>query len=213
MRCDDPTEHSRTLAAAEPEYRQLYLEEVEAQLRCSNSFCRGAPLTQLFLLAGQEMAAGQGRLLADVVVDNVQQGGQSDYVRNFIRSAPHCWEELKNPSPELLRRFESSVDNDPNVNNAKDFNRFFIHAVPSMAGIVSKALEDGILRAEYKGVTYEAKIDLSGLPQAFKEALPLIDKQTPSLRRSINERPLQRPGVCSNTISLRTDCKSYPMIF
>jgi hypothetical protein len=136
-----------------------------------------APLTQLFLLAGQEMAAGQGRVLADVVVDNVQEGRQSDYVRNFIRSAPHCWEELKKPSTQLLRRFESSVD-DPNVNRAKGFNRFFIHAVPAMAGIVSKALEDGVLSAEYKGVTYQAKIDLSGLPQAFKEALPVIGRQT-----------------------------------
>lgn len=132
-----------------------------------------APLTQLFLSAGQEIAGGRNPLLADVVVDNVQQGAQSDYVRNFIRGEPHCWEEIQRPSTELVARFRSSVD-DPNVDRAKDFNRFFIHAVPAMADIVQNALTTGSLQANYKGTLYQAQIDLSGLSQPFKEALPVI---------------------------------------
>lgn len=132
-----------------------------------------APLVELFALAGQEMACGKGRLLVDAVVDNVQQGAQSDYVRNFIRGEPYCWEELKNPSHELLQRFSSSVD-DPNVNRAKDFNRFFVGSIPAMAEIVMNALDTGTLRSEYKGTIYEAKIDLSGLPYNLKAALPVI---------------------------------------
>jgi hypothetical protein len=134
-----------------------------------------APLVQLFLLAGQEMVGGKGRLRADVVVDNVQQGAQSNYVRNSIRSEPHNWEELFDPSRDLLDRFKSSVD-DPNVDRAKDFNRFYVRSIPAMAQIVLDALTTGSLKAEYKGTIYEAKIDLSGLPDYLKEALPVIVK-------------------------------------
>jgi hypothetical protein len=112
----------------------------------------------------------------------VQQGAQSDYVRNFIRSAPHNWEELVNPSPELLARFETSVD-DPNVNRAKDFNRFFVSSVPEMAEIVLNALTTGSLKSEYKGVVYEAKTDLSGLPESLKEVLPVIVKNKEFFRQ------------------------------
>lgn len=132
-----------------------------------------APLVQLFTLAGQEMAGRTSPLQVDVVVDNVQQGAQSDYVRNFIRGAPHFWEELVNPSDAMLNRFKSSVD-DPNVDRAKDFNRFFISSIPAMAEIVWGAYNSGSLTSLYGGTTYEAKTDFSGLPQKLKEALPVI---------------------------------------
>jgi len=132
-----------------------------------------APLVQLFCLAGSKTKAVKGPLLIDVVVDVVQQGAQSDYVRNFIRSAPHNWEELINPSPQLLAKSESGV-NDPNVTRAKDFNRFFVTSIPAMAEIVLNTLATGSLQSEYKGRLYEAKIDLSNLPKALKEALPVI---------------------------------------
>lgn len=134
-----------------------------------------APLVQLFCLAGQQMPTGKGQLLVDAVVDNVQQGTQSDYVRNFIRSNPHNWEELHNPSDDLLHRFEASVD-DQNVNRAKDFNRFFVTSIPAMAEIVWDAFNSGTLEAEYKGAIYKANTDLSGLPESLIEALPIIIK-------------------------------------
>ncbi len=133
-----------------------------------------APLVQLFYSLGQKMPDG-GQLMADVAVDNVQQGPQSDYVRNFIRSEPHNWEELVNPSEELLKRFESSVD-DLNVCRAKDFNRFYVKSLPAMADILLNALKDGSLASEYKGTMYEAKIDLSHLSESLKAALPVIVK-------------------------------------
>lgn len=132
-----------------------------------------APLVQLFCLAGQNITSLNGRLFADIVIDNVQQGAQSDYVRNFIRSEPHNWEEIVHPSLHLLSRFESSVD-DPNVNRAKDFNRFFVRAIPAMAEIVYNALATGSLKAIYRETQYEAKIDLDALPLFLKETLPTI---------------------------------------
>ncbi|MDX2027199.1 MAG: hypothetical protein SFW62_01035 [Alphaproteobacteria bacterium] len=154
----------------------LRRKEREGEQRPKGVFMQilmAAPLVQVFCLAGQEMTGRKDRLLADVVVDNVQQGSQSDYVRNFIRNPPYNCEELRNPSRELLARFESSVD-DPNVNRAKDFNRFYVTSVPALAEIILNAVNTGFLTSEYKGRLYEARIDLSGLPEPLKFALPVI---------------------------------------
>jgi len=132
-----------------------------------------APLIQLFHTAGRKSESGSGPILADIVFNDVQQGSQLDYVRNFIRSEPHNWEEIVNPSSQLLAKFKSSV-NDPNANRSKDFNRFFVSSIPAMAEIVLNALTTGSLKSEYNGTVYEAKIDLSGLPENLKEALPVI---------------------------------------
>ena len=133
------------------------------------------PLIQLFYTTGRKSEAEKCPILADVVVCNADQGEQSVRIRNFLCNKPHNWEELGNPSPQLLTLVRSSVSG-PDVNRAKDYNRFFISSVPAMAEIVLNALTTGLLKSEHKGILYEAKIDLSGLSEGLKEALPIIIK-------------------------------------